>query len=49
MRRRALLGLALAAALPVRAQRRKLPKVGYLLLTALSEPPTRDRQAFLDG
>ena len=48
MKRRALLALALAAALPAGAQRR-MPKIGYLLLVPLSDPPSRDRKAFLDG
>ena len=33
----------------LRAQSARLPKIGYLLLGPLIEPPTRERQAFLDG
>lgn len=31
------------------AQQVRIPRVGYFLLPALSEPPSRERQAFLDG
>ncbi len=39
-------GLALAS--PLRAQPR-MPRIGYLMVVSLSEPPSRERQAFLDG
>jgi ABC-type uncharacterized transport system substrate-binding protein len=39
-------GLAIAS--PLRAQPHR-PRIGYLLLNPMSEPPTRERQAFLDG
>ena len=40
----------LAAAVAPRAQaQEKISRIGYLLLTPLSEPPSPDRQAFLDG
>ena len=32
-----------------RASTRKIPRIGYLLQTPLREPPSPDRQAFLDG
>jgi putative ABC transport system substrate-binding protein len=49
MKRRDLLLAALALpALAARAQRR-LPRLGYLLLPSVTEPPSRERQAFLDG
>ena len=42
----ALLALASASA-PLHAQR--VPRIGYLLQSPLTEPPSRERQAFLDG
>jgi putative ABC transport system substrate-binding protein len=52
MKRRTLLACGVAAlalpALAARAQRR-LPRIGYLLLGSVTEPPSRERQAFLDG
>ena len=42
----ALLALASASA-PSHAQR--VPRIGYLLQSPLTEPPSRERQAFLDG
>lgn len=39
---------ALTLAPKARAQRR-VPKVGYLVLVPLSEQPSRERQAFIDG
>jgi len=49
MNRRGLLLTALGlAATGVRAQPR-LPRIGYLLLPSLSDVPSRERQAFLDG
>lgn len=52
MKRRALLLSGAAAAVYPRwalAQRARLPRIGYLLLTPITEPPSRERQAFLDG
>jgi putative ABC transport system substrate-binding protein len=52
MRRRDwLLGAAALAAYPgsLLAQAARLPRVGYLVLPALSEPPTQERRAFLHG
>jgi len=51
MKRRELLILGAGAVLAPRlalAQSR-VPRIGFLLLQPLSEPPTRERQAFLDG
>jgi putative tryptophan/tyrosine transport system substrate-binding protein len=50
-RRRALLALlALAGASgPLRAQGTRLPRIGYFLLGPRVDPPSRERQAFLDG
>lgn len=49
MKRRDLLLAALALpALMARAQGR-LPRLGYLLLPSVTDPPSRERQAFLDG
>jgi putative ABC transport system substrate-binding protein len=49
MRRRDMLLAALALpALAARAQGR-LPRLGYLVLGSVTEPPSRERQAFLDG
>jgi len=42
-----LVALALPA-LAARAQRR-MPRIGYLVLPSVTEPPSRERQAFLDG
>lgn len=47
-RRRLLLATLGFAATGVHAQRR-LPKIGYLLLPSLSDVPSPERQAFLDG
>lgn len=44
----ALVGLAGAAPL-VLAQPRRLPRIGYLLLTPVVDPPSLERQAFLDA
>lgn len=44
----ALVGLAGAAPL-VLAQPRRLPRIGYLLLVPVVEPPSLERQAFLDA
>ena len=48
-RRTLLAALCLALAVPAGAQRGRVPMIGYLLVTPLSEPPSRERQAFLDG
>jgi putative ABC transport system substrate-binding protein len=42
---------SLAALLPAVAsgQATRVPRIGYLLLQPVSNPPTRERQAFLDG
>lgn len=42
-------GALLAAPGIARAQRTRLPRVGYLLLLPLSDNPSRERQAFLRG
>jgi len=52
MKRRALLALGAGAVVAPRwllAQRARIPRIGYLLLTPITEPPSRERQAFLDG
>ena len=52
MKRRTLLAFAAGAALAPRcllAQGASVPRIGYLLLTPVTEPPSRERQAFLDG
>ncbi len=52
MKRRALLAFAGVTALAPRrllAQGARLPRIGYLVLTPITEPPSRERQAFLDG
>jgi putative ABC transport system substrate-binding protein len=50
MNRRAFVAAACALAVTriTRAQSR-VPKIGYLLAVPISEPPSRERQAFLDG
>jgi putative ABC transport system substrate-binding protein len=49
-RRRFLIGLGvLASPLGLLAQGRRVPRIGYLLLVPLTEPPSRERQAFLDS
>lgn len=49
-RRRFLIGAGLLASpLCVLAQRGRVPRIGYLLLVPLVDPPSRERQAFLDG
>ncbi len=45
----AALGALLAAPRHVRAQGKRLPRVGYLLLSPVTDPPSRERQAFLAG
>ncbi|KPK08183.1 MAG: hypothetical protein AMJ64_04095 [Betaproteobacteria bacterium SG8_39] len=42
-------GSLLAAPRFLRAQGRRLPRIGYLLLSSLSDVPSRERQAFLTG
>jgi len=51
MNRRDLLALAClaGAAQLVLAQPRRLPRIGYLLLTPVVDPPSLERQAFLDA
>lgn len=53
MNRRAFLAAsaatALASAWPALAQPPRVPRIGYLVLTPLSDTPSRERQAFLDG
>lgn len=49
MNRRTLLLAALAAPLPAFAQSARKQRIGYLLATSLIEPPSPERQAFLDG
>ncbi len=52
MKRRALLAIGAGTALLphwLQAQSARLPRIGYLLLTPVTDPPSRERQAFLDG
>jgi putative ABC transport system substrate-binding protein len=52
MRRRdfvALAGAALGAPGWAFAQPARVPRIGYLLLVPLTDPPSRERQAFLEG
>ena len=39
----------LASPLGLLAQRARVPRIGYLLFVPLTDPPSRERQAFLDG
>ena len=39
----------LASPLGSLAQRARVPRIGYLLFVPLTDPPSRERQAFLDG
>lgn len=39
----------MASPLGVLAQRARVPRIGYLLFVPLTNPPSRERQAFLDG
>ncbi len=50
-RRKVLKALAIAVSLPgvALAQTRRVPKIGFLLLTPAVEPPSPERRAFLDG
>lgn len=49
-RRRFLIGtILLATPLRLLAQGARVPRIGYLLLVPLVDPPSRERQAFLDG
>lgn len=49
-RRRFLIGtIWLATPLRLLAQGARVPRIGYLLLVPLVDPPSRERQAFLDG
>lgn len=45
--RRAFMALALAVPLAARAQREKMHRIGYLLLTPLTDTPSAERAAFL--
>lgn len=45
--RRAFMALALAVPLAARAQREKMHRIGYLLLTSLTDTPSAERAAFL--
>jgi putative ABC transport system substrate-binding protein len=49
-RRQFLIG-AIVSASPLRllAQHVRVPRIGYLLFVPLADPPSRERQAFLDG
>lgn len=50
MKRRAFLAAAcVAVAAPGGAQRGRAPVIGYLLVTPVVDPPSGERQAFLDG
>lgn len=40
---------AVAARWPALAQQPRVPRIGYLVLSPLSDPPSRERQAFLDA
>jgi putative ABC transport system substrate-binding protein len=48
-RRRFLLGVALTPLAGMAAAQPRVPKIGYLLVPPVSDRPTRERQAFLDG
>ncbi len=41
--------MPLASAWPAFAQQARIPRIGYLVLPSLTELPSRERQAFLDG
>jgi putative ABC transport system substrate-binding protein len=49
-RRRFVIGVILSAS-PLRllAQKARVPRIGYLMFVPLTDPPSRERQAFLDG
>lgn len=52
MKRRAVIflgGVVATAPRWLRGQVTRRPRIGYLLLSPLTEPPSRERQAFLDG
>jgi hypothetical protein len=51
MKRREIIALiACALAEPVAlAQPVRVPRIGYLLLVPFTDPPSRERQAFLEG
>jgi putative ABC transport system substrate-binding protein len=50
MKRRHFLASIGLGALALRASAQgRVPKIGYLVLSPLTEPPSRERQAFLDG
>jgi putative ABC transport system substrate-binding protein len=42
-------GVLLASGRSQAQQQTRVPRIGYLLQNALTEPPSRERQAFLDG
>lgn len=48
-RRAALAALCVLLPVPSGAQRGRVPAIGYLLVTPVAEPPSLERQAFLDG
>ena len=48
-RRAALAALCVLLPVPSGAQRARVPAIGYLLVTPVAEPPSLERQAFLDG
>src|SRR2546421_11257048 len=43
------LSLSLLAPLAAEGQTVKVPRIGYLVLSPLVDPPSAERQAFLDG
>jgi len=50
MKRRRFLSVIALGALWLRASAQgRVPKIGYLVLSPLSDPPSKERQAFLDG
>ncbi|HZM35190.1 MAG TPA: ABC transporter substrate-binding protein [Burkholderiales bacterium] len=48
-RREFLLSVGALAAAPSALAQRARPRIGYLTLPSISDPPSRERQAFLDG
>lgn len=48
-RRTVLASLCLALPVAAHAQRARVPTIGYLLVTPVVDPPSGERQAFLDG
>jgi putative ABC transport system substrate-binding protein len=49
MNRRSFLAVVGAVLAADAGAQSRVPRIGYLLAVALSDPPSRDRQAFLDG